>query len=235
MFKNPSFLFDIICTVVWLVLVVHYARKGFLASVVGFAGNFLSLFGARQFSAAGAGWVFDNMVADNFRTQIAASLSQGGIVDLSGIADKYAGFLPASFRASIVQACEKSIDTALANNAAALADTIVDKILQPLITPVIMLVLFFVFYALLRMLVSLLITVLGLVNRLPVVGTVNRCLGWVMGGITALLDIYLVLCVIWGVIVITGGNLSVLNDTVMSSSLYYNVFNLFNPFLQGGV
>ena len=30
---------------------------------------------------------------------------------------------------------------------------------------------------------------------------------------------------------ITGGNLTVLNDTVMSSSLYYKAFNLFNPFL----
>ena len=34
MFKNPSFLFDILCTVVWLVLMVRYARKGFLASIV---------------------------------------------------------------------------------------------------------------------------------------------------------------------------------------------------------
>ena len=34
MFKNPSFLFDIICTVVWLLLAVRYAHKGFLASVV---------------------------------------------------------------------------------------------------------------------------------------------------------------------------------------------------------
>ena len=45
------------------------------------------------------------------------------------------------------------------------------------------------------------------------------------------MDIYLVLCVVWAVIVITGGNLTVLNDTVMSSSLYYKAFNLFNPFL----
>ena len=39
------------------------------------------------------------------------------------------------------------------------------------------------------------------------------------------------LCVLWALIVITGGNLTMLNDTVMSSSLYYKVFNVFNPFL----
>ena len=91
--------------------------------------------------------------------------------------------------------------------------------------------LFFLLYALLRMLVSLIVTVMGLVNKLPVVGTVNRGLGWLVGAGTAMLDIYLVLCVVWGVIVITGGSLSVLNDTVLSGSLYYKLFNQFNPFL----
>ena len=56
MFKNPSFLFDILCTVVWLVLMVRYARKGFLASIVQLSGNLISLLGARQLSAACAGW-----------------------------------------------------------------------------------------------------------------------------------------------------------------------------------
>ena len=78
---------------------------------------------------------------------------------------------------------------------------------------------------------SMLVTVLGLVNRLPVIGTVNRWLGWVTGCVASTMDIYLMLCVVWAVIVITGGNLTVLNDTVMSSSLYYKAFNLFNPFL----
>ena len=53
MFKNPSFLFDIICTVVWLLLAVRYARKGFLASVVQLAGSLFSLTGARAFSEIG--------------------------------------------------------------------------------------------------------------------------------------------------------------------------------------
>ena len=52
MFKNPSFLFDIVCTVVWLLLAVRYARKGFLAASVQLGGNVFSLVGARVFS----GW-----------------------------------------------------------------------------------------------------------------------------------------------------------------------------------
>lgn len=231
MFKNPSFLFDIICTAAWIILMIRYAHKGFLSSMVQLVGNLISLLGARQLSTACAGWVFEHMLAGGFRTQIAASLSAGGVVDLTGIADKYAGFLPESFRASIVETCERSISAVLSDNAVVLADAIVQKVLAPLLTPVISVVLFFVAFALLRMLVSMLVTVLGLVNRLPVIGTVNRWLGWVTGCVASTMDIYLMLCVVWAVIVITGGNLTVLNDTVMSSSLYYKAFNLFNPFL----
>ena len=226
MFKNPSFIFDILCTVVWLVLAIRYARKGFLAGVVQLTGNLISLFGARQFSGWAAGQVFERFFAGSFRDQIAASISAEGAVSLSGIAARYAGFLPESFRASIVEACERSISAVLNDNAVLLADVIVQKVLAPLLTPVI-----FVAFALLRMLVSLLVTVLGLVNKLPVIGTVNRGLGYTVGALASLVDIYLVLCVVWAIIVITGGNLTVLNDTVMSSSLYYKAFNLFNPFL----
>ena len=144
MFKNPSFIFDIICTVVWLLLAVRYARKGFLAAVVQLTGNLVSLFGARQFSGWAAGQVFEQFFANSFRDQIAASISAEGAVSLSGIAAKYAGFLPESFRASIVEACERSISAVLNDNAVVLADVIVQKVLAPLLTPVISLVLFFV-------------------------------------------------------------------------------------------
>ena len=172
-----------------------------------------------------------HFLAGSFRDQIAANIAAGGAVSLDGIAQRYAGFLPEAFRASIVDACERSISAVLNDNAVVLADTIVQKVLAPLLTPVISLVLFFVAFALLRMLVSLLVTVLGLVNKLPVIGAVNHWLGWGVGGIASLVDIYLVLCVVWALIVITSGNLTMLNDTVMSGSLYYKVFNVFNPFV----
>ena len=51
----------------------------------------------------------------------------------------------------------------------------------------------------------------------------------VLGGVIATLGLVFPSLVI--IIAITGGNLNVLNDTVMHSSLYYKAFNVFNPFL----
>ena len=228
---NPSFLFDIICTAAWLGLAIHYVRKGLLAALVQIAGNLLSLVGAQRLAAWGSGALFDRFFAGSFRERIAASLSAGGAVDLNVIAQRYAGFLPESIRRQVVEACQRALDGLLTDNALVIADTIVQDVIRPLLTPVFSLVLFFLCFAALRMLISLLVTVLGLVNRLPLVGTVNRGLGVLMGALAGLADVFLLLCVVWALMVITGGNLPGLNETVLSGSVWYQIFNLINPFV----
>lgn len=231
LFTNPSFVFDIICIVALFVLAARYARKGLLATLVQLVGSLFSMLAARAFAVWASPVIFNDFLAVGFRERIAESLAADGVVDLSGIAEKYAGFLPESFRAPIVEAFERSISAALSNNAVVLADSIVQNIIEPLLTPVISVVLFFLAFALCRMAVSLLITVLGLVNKLPVLGTVNRVLGWALGFVAGLVDLFFGMCVVWAVIVITGGGISWLNDAALGGSVFYQMFNTLNPFL----
>ncbi len=231
LFTNPSFVFDIICLVVWLVLAVRYARKGLLATLVQLLGSLFSILGARAFAVWASPLLFNDFLAVGFRQRIAETLATDGAVDLSGIAEKYAGFLPESFRTSIVEAFERSISAALSNNAVVLADSIVQNVIEPLLTPVISIVLFFVAFALCRMGISMLVTVLGLVNKLPVLGAVNRGLGWGLGFLAGLVDLFFGMCIVWAVIVITGGGLPWLNEATLGSSVFYQLFNTLNPFL----
>ena len=231
MFMNPSFLFDIICTAVWLGLAIHYARKGLLAAVVQIGGNLLSLIGAQQLASWGSGALFDRFFAGSFRERIVVSLSEGGAVDLNRIAQQYAGFLPESIRRQVVEACQRALDGLLTDNALVVADTIVQDVIRPLLTPVFSLVLFFLCFAALRMLISLLVTVLGLVNHLPVLGAVNRTLGMVVGALAGLADVFLGMCVVWALMIISGGNLPLLNEAALGGSLWYQLFNLVNPFV----
>ena len=231
MFMNPSFLFDIICTAIWIGLTIHYARKGLLAALVQIAGNLFSLVGAQQLAAWGSGEVFDRFFAGSFRERIAASLAAGGAADLDRIAQRYAGFLPESIRRQVVEACQRALDGLLTDNVLVIADTIVQDVVRPLLTPVFSVVLFFLCFAALRMLISLLVTVLGLVNHLPVIGAVNRWLGVSVGALAGVADLFLLLCVVWALMVITGGNLPTLNETALSGSFYYQIFSLINPFV----
>jgi hypothetical protein len=228
---NPSFVFDIICLATLLLLAWRYARKGLLATLMQMFGNLFSLLGARAFAAWGSPLVFENFLAVGFRQKIAASITASGTADLTEIVEKYAGFLPESFRASIIDTFERSVTAALENNAVLLADSIVTNVIKPLITPVISIVLFFVAFAVCRMVVSMLVTVLGLVNKLPVIGTVNRTLGWGMGFATALLDVFFGVCIVWALIVITGGGISWLNEAALGNSVFYRLFNVLNPFV----
>lgn len=228
---NPSFLFDIICTAVWVGLAIHYARKGLLAAVVQIGGNLLSLIGAQQLASWGSGALFDRFFAGSFRERIVVSLSEGGAVNLNRIAQQYAGFLPESIRRQVVEACQRALDGLLTDNALVVADTIVQDVIRPLLTPVFSLVLFFLCFAALRMLISLLVTVLGLVNHLPVLGAVNRTLGMVVGALAGLADVFLGMCVVWALMIISGGNLPLLNEAALGGSLWYQLFNQINPFV----
>ena len=228
---NPSFLFDMMCTAVWLGLAVHYARKGLLAALVQIVGSLFSLIGAQQAAAWGSGALFDRFLAGSFRERIAVSLSAGGAVDLAAIAERYAGFLPEPIRRQVVAACEQALAGLLTDNVLVMADTIVQEVIRPLLTPVFSVVLFFLCFAALGMVISLLVTVLGLVNRLPVLGAVNRGLGLAAGVAAGLADVFLLLCVVWALIVITGGNLPALNEQLLGGSIYYQTFSRINPFL----
>ena len=118
------------------------------------------------------------------------------------------------------------MDSSTAN----LAVRLVEEVIAPLLTPIIAIVLFFVAFALCKLLVSLLVAVLTNVNRIPVMGSVNRFFGFLMGLMAGLVDLYLVLCAVWAVIVITGGSLGFLNDQALAGSIAYSVFGRFNPF-----
>ena len=219
------------CTAVWLGLAVHYARKGLLAALVQIVGSLFSLIGAQQAAAWGSGALFDRFLAGSFRERIAVNLSAGGAVDLAAIAERYAGFLPEPIRRQVVAACEQALAGLLTDNVLVMADTIVQEVIRPLLTPVFSVVLFFLCFAALRMVISLLVTVLGLVNRLPVLGAVNRGLGLAAGVAAGLADVFLLLCVVWALIVITGGNLPALNEQLLGGSIYYQTFSRINPFL----
>lgn len=231
LFTKPSFVFDMICIAVLVLLALRYGRKGLVATVVGLLGTAVSLLGAKMFSDWASPWIFDHLMAETFSERITETLSTGGSVDLAALTDQFAGFLPESFRLSVVESVTATIGSVMGSSAAQLAQTIVSDVVQPLVTPVISIVLYFIAFAALRMVISLLVTVLGNINRIPVIGGVNRTLGFAVGLAAAAIDLFLALCVVWALIVVTGGSLPVLNDAVLASSWFYRLFMYINPFI----
>jgi uncharacterized membrane protein required for colicin V production len=230
-FTNPSFIFDMICLAVLLVLALIYARKGLVATLVQCFGTLASLIGARVLADWASPIIFESFLAQGFYSRISTTITENGTVNLSDLAEKYAGFLPQQLIDSVVQSVQGTVDGALSSNAANIADTVVTQVIEPLFTPVISIVLFFVAFAVFRMLVSLIVTALTNVNRLPVIGSVNRWLGFLVGLLAGSVDLFLILCALWAIMVITGGGLPYLNEAALQTSVFYKIFNTINPFM----
>ena len=69
------------------------------------------------------------------------------------------------------------------------------------------------------------------INHVPLLGGANQVLGFVFGLLTGLMEVYVVLCVVWAVMVITSGQLPLFNEPTLGSSWGYQVFTHINPFL----
>ena len=170
--------------------------------------------------------LFEKFFQNGFVTSIQNTLTAEGTVNIQSTIEKYAGFLPESIKESLTASAAGLLDS----GAPDMAVKLVDEVIAPLLTPIIAIVLFFVAFALCRLLVGLLVAVLTNVNRIPVMGSVNRFFGFLMGLLAGVVDLYLVLCAVWAVIVITGGSIGFLNDQALAGSITYSLFGRFNPF-----
>lgn len=223
---NAANVFDLVMLALLVTVAFIYARRGFAAGLVQFVGNLASLIGALVLSRQASPVLFEEFFQNGFVTSIQNTISAEGTVNIQSTIEKYAGFLPESIKQSLTASASGLLDS----GAPDLAAKLVDEVIAPLLTPIIAIVLFFVAFALCRLLVGLLVAVLTNVNRIPVMGSVNRFLGFLMGLLAGVVDLYLVLCAVWAVIVITGGSIPFLNDQVLAGSIFYNVFGRFNPF-----
>lgn len=223
---NAAIVFDLVMLALLLVVAFAYDRRGFAAGLVQFVGNLASLIGALVLSHQASPLLFEKFFQNGFVTSIQNTLTAEGTVNIQSTIEKYAGFLPESIKESLTTSAAGLLDS----GAPDLAAKLVDEVIAPLLTPIIAIVLFFVAFALCRLLVGLLVAVLTNVNRIPVMGSVNRFFGFLMGLLAGVVDLYLVLCAVWAVIVITGGSIGFLNDQALAGSITYSLFGRFNPF-----
>ena len=218
--------FDLILLAILLLVAMRYAGKGFAAALVQFAGNLASLLGASIFSQNIAPVLFTNFFENNFTTSIEKTLADGGQLQLDQLVEKYAGFLPVEIQKSITQ----SAGGVLTGNAPELAEQVVNQVIAPLLTPIIAIVVFFVAFALCKVIVGFVVAVLTNFNRIPILGSVNKLLGFAMGLLAGVVDLYLILCAVWAIIVVTGGSIPWLNQQVLGESIGFSLFGQFNPF-----
>ena len=224
---SPAIIIDVALIAVIVVSVFHYARKGFVAGLMDLVGNLASLALAWVVSGKLSPTVFENFFKSGFIEQTARTIQQQGGVNLSVILDGLSGILPQKFIDDITASAAGMLDS----GAPDIAQQVVEKIIAPLVVPLITVVVFFATFVLCRVVIAFLVTVLTNINKIPLLGGVNRILGVCIGVVAGFINVLLILCLLWAVVVITNGNLPFVNDSSLSGSCFYSFFSAYNPFL----
>lgn len=225
---TPAILIDLILLAVLVVTMVRYAKKGFVSGLISLVGSLISLALAWIVSGSVSPVVFENFFKSGLTERMAEALQKQGASGVSTILDGLSAFLPQRFLDDIAGRASELFHS----GAPDLAQRVVEELIAPLVVPLITVVLFFATFVLCRVLVSLLVTSLTNLNKIPVIGGVNRLLGIAVGFAAGLIHVLLGLCLLWAVVVITNGTLPGLNDAALSGSILYRLFSAYNPFLS---
>ncbi|MEG0178521.1 MAG: CvpA family protein [Oscillospiraceae bacterium] len=218
---------DIILLAILVFTAYTYMKSGFLSSLTRLVGNIVSLLGASFVASKLSPTVFESFFKSGLITKTGDAISAQGSFYIEPLIEKLRGFLPAEFINELAAKANELLSTGSPD----LARDIVEQIIAPLMVPIISVLVFFITFAVCRFIVAQLSAILTNVNKVPILGGVNKLLGLTTGVVGGIIEIVLVLCAIWALVVITGGSLSMLNDTVLQGSKLYSLFSVYNPFL----
>lgn len=219
---NIGLVYDLIFVVVLFWAAFRSMKNGFASGLMGLVGNVAGIIGGVWATRAWGPALY----RDYLGVAVGQRVSEA-IADYSGdLTQAVQGldFLPASWRAALVQLVQAGGETATPQIVAAL---------EPLLMPLVQAVLFLLVCLLVRGLCHLLARVLRFVNDIPLVGTVNKSLGFAFGFVSGALDCWFLSIVLWLVANLTAGGLAFLNAAVLDQSVAYSFLARFNPFLLG--
>ncbi len=222
-----AIILDIILIAVLVVTMLRYRKKGFIAGILDLVGNLAALAFAWIVSDKVSPGVFENFFKSGLITSTANTIQEQGTFNITHLLDTLSGILPQK----LIESITLSTQDLLGSGAPDLAQQIVEKVIAPLVVPIITVVVFFATYALCKLLIAFLVATLTNINRIPLVGSVNRTLGMVTGLFAGTINILLILCLIWAIVAITSGSMPFLNDEILSGSWFYAAFSKYNPFL----
>ena len=225
--EEPStmeFSLGLVYDLIFLALLIGGAilgkRRGFVSGLVGLLGSVAGIIAGVYATRAWAGGIYRDHLGVTIGEAVTKALAETG-GDLTAALNQME-FLPAAARNKMAAALSTLTATAVPQ---------IVNALEPVLLPFIQAVLFLVVWLVVRALVHLLARWLRAVNALPLVGTLNKVLGFALGFVTGTLNCWVLSVALWLVANLSGGKLEILNFGVLQSSALYRLLEPLNPFV----
>lgn len=196
-----SLALDIIVLAIFVICIFYYRAKGLLGSLVDLFGTIGCVVASWIVSGRMAPRIFNEVFRPRIEQEVFEAMAQQTSGTINDLLTSLFGWLPQETVESMTLAVEQGAGEAGAN----IGKVVVDSVVAPIVTPLITIVVFIALFFVLRLLLSLVAKLLGVLAKAPVVNGANKLLGMVVGVIMACLYTFLILCIIWGIDAVMGG------------------------------
>ena len=228
---GASLILDILLIVILVLTVVSYNRKGFLAAICELAGSIAAAVGAFFCASRLSAGLFESFFKAGLVEKAGAALTQAaGAVQTSEIVRDMLSFLPDNMVSGIMQSLDQFLEGA-GTLPPEVASQLVDSVIAPVVVPLISIVVFFVIFALAKLLVAFVTAAFTGVNKVPLLGGVNRMFGTAAGFVAGFINIYIVVCAVAAIAMVTADGIGFLNTAMLQKSFFGGLLWNINPFV----
>lgn len=236
-------LIDLVLVVIALLCIKKGSKDGFAKTIVSFAGIFIAIILAATASKPVANYVYTNFAKAPIESAIETSIetqldkatesspsAQQFLEGIEGAIEKFPAFIKNALKTDDMQSqISDKIAQVYTANVSEFSQKITDTVVKPILIPVLSAAAFIIIFIVVFVICVILSKALKIVNKLPLLGSVNSLLGGIIGFLKGLV---IVLIVNYIIVSVTSSGTDIFgiitSETVQSSLIMKNLASL-NP------
>lgn len=191
------FIIDIILIVVFAGCIIDGRKKGFVKMILSVVATVIALFIAKEYAEPVANWINESFVHGRIVESISRAISDSVGSGAAAIANALPGYIVRAAEAIGLSA--KEITANLGSNVTSVqaAEQICTAVEGAFIVPAIKIVSFFIIFAIGSAVLNFAASFINGIFKLPLIKSVNKLLGAILGGVKGLIAVLIIGLVFW--------------------------------------
>ncbi|MBQ7838839.1 MAG: CvpA family protein [Clostridia bacterium] len=191
------FIIDIILIVVFAGCIIDGRKKGFVKMILSVAAAVIALFIAKEYAEPVANWINESFVHGRIVESISRAISDSVGSGAAAIANALPGYIVRAAEAIGLSAKEITADLGSNVTSVQAAEQICTAVEGAFIVPAIKIVSFFIIFAIGSAVLNFAASFINGIFKLPLIKSVNKLLGAILGGVKGLIAVLIIGLVFW--------------------------------------
>ncbi len=191
------FIIDIILIVVFAGCIIDGRKKGFVKMILSVVATVIALFIAKEYAEPVANWINESFVHGRIVESISRAISDSVGSGAAAIANALPDYIVRAAEAIGLSAKEITADLGSNVTSVQAAEQICTAVEGAFIVPAIKIVSFFIIFAIGSAVLNFAASFINGIFKLPLIKSVNKLLGAILGGVKGLIAVLIIGLVFW--------------------------------------